>query len=83
MMRTATIRDLRTRFPRVRQMLAEEGEVVVTERGRPVIVMRPYERRATSRPKPIDYLSRLRARMPRALTRAQRLSLNEAERGER
>ena len=30
-MKTASIRDLRTQFPRVRRLLEQEGEIVVTD----------------------------------------------------
>ena len=35
-MRTATVRDLRTSFPKVEAWLAEEEEVVITKGGKPV-----------------------------------------------
>jgi antitoxin (DNA-binding transcriptional repressor) of toxin-antitoxin stability system len=81
-MKTATIRTLRTQFPRVRQLLAQEGEVVVTERGKPVIVLRPYVARARAA-KRVDYYARLRNRMPSPLSRTQREALDQADRGER
>lgn len=82
-MRTATIRDLRTRFPRVRKLIEQEGEVVVTDRGRPVMVLRPYDAAAQRSRAPIDYYARLRRRMPRPLSVAARKALDEAARGER
>lgn len=82
-MKTATIRDLRTSFPRIRRLLEQEGEIIVTDRGRPVIVLRPYEERVTQRGAPVDYYARLRRRMPRPITSAARRALDEADRGER
>ena len=82
-MKTASIRDLRTRFPQVRKLLEREGEVVVTDRGKPVIVLRNYDARAQSKPVPVDYLKRLRQHMPVSISRADRQALDEAERGER
>jgi prevent-host-death family protein len=81
--RRATVRDLRTRFPAIRRIVEQEGEVVVTERGRPIIVLRSYERAAEVSPAAIDYYARLRARMPKALSRKVRAALDEADRGER
>jgi antitoxin (DNA-binding transcriptional repressor) of toxin-antitoxin stability system len=81
-MSTATIRDLRTHFPRVRRVLEEEGEVVVTDRGRPIAVLRVFDE-ATTQPDAIDYLGRLRQRMRKPLTKAARRQLDEANRGER
>lgn len=80
---TATIRDLRTRFPVVRKLVEQEGEVVVTHRGRPVIVLRAYEEQPASRRRPVHYWDRLRRRMPRPLTAATRRALDEVNRGER
>jgi antitoxin (DNA-binding transcriptional repressor) of toxin-antitoxin stability system len=82
-MKTASIRDLRTRFPQVRKLLEREGEVVVTDRGKPVIVLRNYDARSQTKRAPVDYLKRLRKRMPVGISSADRLALDEAERGER
>jgi antitoxin (DNA-binding transcriptional repressor) of toxin-antitoxin stability system len=82
-MKTASIRDLRTRFPRIRRMLEQEGQLVITDRGRPVILMQPYHERVVGGRTDIDYYARLRRRMPRALTAHARRALDEADRGER
>lgn len=82
-MATATVRDLRTRFPRVKLLVAREGEVVVTERGRPVYVLRPYSSPPAEKVEPIDYFSRLRTRQPKPLSAARSRALDEADRGER
>jgi antitoxin (DNA-binding transcriptional repressor) of toxin-antitoxin stability system len=82
-MASATIRDLRTQFPRVRRLLEQEGEVVVTYRGRPVVVLRPYQDRPARRAASVDYYARLRRRMPRPIAAAVRRALDEAGRGER
>jgi prevent-host-death family protein len=82
-MKTATIRDLRTRFPEIRRLLEEEGEILITDHGKPIVVLRPYRERRNARPRAVDYYARLTARMPRTLTAAQREELDEANRGER
>jgi antitoxin (DNA-binding transcriptional repressor) of toxin-antitoxin stability system len=82
-MKTATIRDLRTRFLEVRKLLEREGEVVVTHRGKPVVVLRNYDARSERRSAPIAYYDRLRRRMPKPLTKAKRYVLAEVDRGER
>lgn len=82
-MKTATIRDLRTQFPKVRRMLEQEGQLVVTDRGRPVILLQPYHERAARRGTQLDYYARLRRRMPKPLTAVARQALDEANRGER
>jgi antitoxin (DNA-binding transcriptional repressor) of toxin-antitoxin stability system len=81
--KTATIRDLRTRFPKIRRMLEQEGQLVVTDRGRPVILLQPYSERVAQRGTRIDYYARLRRRMPKALTAAARRVLDQADCGER
>ncbi len=81
-MKTATIRDLRTRFPAVRRRLEDEGEVAITDHGRPIAVLRAWDEKGR-RAKPVDYYARLRGRMPKPLSRAAREALEEAERGER
>jgi prevent-host-death family protein len=82
-MTKVTIRDLRTRFPVVREAVEREGEVVVTDHGVPAFVLRPYATGETARPATIDYYARLRARMPRRLTAAQRQRLDSGDRDER
>jgi antitoxin (DNA-binding transcriptional repressor) of toxin-antitoxin stability system len=82
-MKTATIRDLRTQFPKVRRMLEQEGQLVVTDRGRPVILLQPYHDRTARRRTSVDYYARLRRRMPEPLTAAARRGLDEADRDER
>jgi antitoxin (DNA-binding transcriptional repressor) of toxin-antitoxin stability system len=82
-MKTATIRQLRTQFPRIRRLLEYEGQLVVTDRGRPVILLQPYRERTAPRRPPVDYYARLRRRMPKPLTALARRALHEADREER
>jgi antitoxin (DNA-binding transcriptional repressor) of toxin-antitoxin stability system len=64
-------------------MLEQEGQLVVTDRGRPVILLQPYHERAARRGTQVDYYARLRRRMPKPLPAATRQALDEAGRGER
>jgi antitoxin (DNA-binding transcriptional repressor) of toxin-antitoxin stability system len=82
-MATATIRDLRTRFPQLKVLVAREGEVVVTDHGKPAFVLRAYRQPARGRAKRIDYFRRLKGRQPRPLAAAAARALDEADRGER
>ena len=82
-MKTATIRDLRTKFPKIRHLLEQEGQLLITDRERPVILLQPYHERVAQRGARIDYYARLRRRMPKPLTAAARRRLHEADRGER
>ncbi len=81
---TATVRDLRNRFPAVRKLVERDGEVVVTERGTPKYRLTPYsQRRPTRPPAPKDYMKRLRQHQPRPITAAAARALDDANRGER
>ena len=81
---TATLRDLRNRFPQIRKLVEREGEVVVTEQGRPRYRLTQYSqpRRKKSAP-PKDYLKRLRQQQPRPISAATARALHGANRGER
>src|SRR5260370_41892680 len=82
-MATATIRDLRTHFPRLKLLVAREGEVVVTDHGKPAFVLRAYRQETRGRVKRIDYFRRLKGRQPRALSAVAARGPDEADRGER
>jgi len=79
----ASIRDLRTRFPHVRALIEREGEVVITDRGRAIMVLRPVEEARVAPHGSVDYFARLKLRQPRSIGRAGRKALDEANRGER
>ena len=81
---TATIRDLRNHFPRVRKLLEAEGEVVVTDQGTPrfrLTLFTPADEKKIAPPK--NYLARLRRHQPRPISAAAAATLHEANRGER
>lgn len=82
-MSSVTIRDLRTRFPAVRDVVRREGEVVVTEHGEPAFVLLSYDARPAPRAPKRDYFARLVARMPKPLTATQGRALDDADRDER
>lgn len=68
-MKTASIRQLRTEFPKVRTMIEREGEVVVTERGQAAYVIKPYVApKKKAPPEPFDYHARLLKRMPKPVS---------------
>jgi antitoxin (DNA-binding transcriptional repressor) of toxin-antitoxin stability system len=79
----ATIRDLRTRFPKLKELIAREGEVIVTDRGRPAYVLRAYTAQRAEKPERVDYFARLKAHQPRPLSPQASRALDEANRGER
>jgi hypothetical protein len=78
-----TVRDLRTRFPVVRDVLEREGEVVVTERGRDAYVLRVVDVPAKARAPKRDYYARVCEIMPKPLTAAQSALLDGDDGDER
>jgi antitoxin (DNA-binding transcriptional repressor) of toxin-antitoxin stability system len=83
-MATATIRDLRNRFPRVRKLVEQEGEVVVTDQGTPKYRLTMYTPGgAAQSAAPKDYMSRLRRHQRRPLPAAAARALHDANRGDR
>lgn len=82
-MKTATIRELRTSFPRLKQVIAEQGELIVTDRGRPAYVLRSYTPRRPAKRSGTDYFARLTSRQPRPLSAAASKALDDANRGDR
>jgi antitoxin (DNA-binding transcriptional repressor) of toxin-antitoxin stability system len=83
-MNKASIRQLRTEFPKVREMIAREGEVVVTERGQAAYVIKPYVApRKKGKPERFDYYARLIKRMPKPISAEASRAIDELNRGER
>jgi antitoxin (DNA-binding transcriptional repressor) of toxin-antitoxin stability system len=82
-MKTATIRELRTSFPRLKQVIAAEGELIVTDRGRPAYVLRSYVHRRPAKRSATDYFARLTSRQRRPLSAAASKALDDANRGDR
>jgi antitoxin (DNA-binding transcriptional repressor) of toxin-antitoxin stability system len=81
---TATIRDLRNRFSRVKRLVEAEGEVLVTDRGRPRYRLTLHAPAgARKAPTPKDYVARLKRFQPRPLGARAANALDEQNRGER
>ena len=83
-MATVTIRKLRNEFPKVKEIVEAEGEVIVTDNGHPrykLVLYTPVRPVKGGRVK--DYIARMRRHQPRPLTVAAAKSLNEENRGER
>jgi antitoxin (DNA-binding transcriptional repressor) of toxin-antitoxin stability system len=81
---TTTIRELRNNFPRIRKLVEQEGEVVVTDHGTPkyrLTRLTPTTRSTTPAPK--DYMARLRRHQVRSLSAAAAKALHDANRGAR
>lgn len=80
---TASVRDLRNRFPRLRKLLETEGEVLLSESGRTKYRLLAYTAPRPKAPAPVDYLARLLSTQPKPLTAAQARTLHEDNRGDR
>lgn len=81
-MNKASIRQLRTEFPKVRAMIAREGEVVVTERGQAAYVIKPYRTPKKKKLAKKDYYARLLSYMPKPIS-AEASRAMEADRDDR
>ena len=80
---TATIRDLRNSFPKIRKLVETEGEVLLSESGVTKYRLTLHTVRSAHTPPPVDYWARLTAYQPVPLTRAQAQALHDENRGDR
>ncbi|OFZ94282.1 MAG: hypothetical protein A2Z64_04870 [Betaproteobacteria bacterium RIFCSPLOWO2_02_67_12] len=81
---SATVRELRNRFPKVRKLIEAEGEVLLTERGVPRYRLTLYSpSRVRSRPVAKDYLRRMKRLQPRPMSAAAARDLDDENRGGR
>lgn len=81
---TATIRELRNNFPKVRKLVEQEGEVVVTDQGTPKYRLTRFTRTAQpAAPAPKNYMARLRRHQTRPLSAAAARALRDTNRGDR
>jgi antitoxin (DNA-binding transcriptional repressor) of toxin-antitoxin stability system len=80
---TASVRDLRNHFPKIRKILAEEGEVLLTESGKAKYRLVPYSAPLKKTPPPIDYWARLNSYQPNAISAEDARSLHDENRGDR
>lgn len=80
---TATIRDLRNCFPKVRKLLEREGEVVLTESGEARYRLIPYVPPRKRTPAPVDYWARLTELQPKPMSADRARELHEENRGDR
>lgn len=83
MKKTSSIRDLRNHFPKIRKLVESEGEVLLTDRGKPRYRLSLYTAEPTGAPPLIDFWARLISYQPEPITAAQARALHEHNRGER
>ena len=80
---TASIRDLRNKFPRIRKLLHADGEVLLTEGGKIRYRLVAHTLPTKASPPAIDYWARLTAYQPAAISAAQARLLRDDNRDER
>jgi antitoxin (DNA-binding transcriptional repressor) of toxin-antitoxin stability system len=80
---TASVRDLRNHFPKVRKILEEEGEVLLTESGTAKYRLVPYSAPPKKTPPVIDYWTRLNSYQPTQISAAASRALDDENRGDR
>lgn len=80
---TATIRDLRNHFPKIRKLVEAEGEVLLSDSGRTKYRLTLHSETPAKTTPPVDYWARLTAHQPAPLTPAQSRALHDDNRGDR
>jgi antitoxin (DNA-binding transcriptional repressor) of toxin-antitoxin stability system len=83
MPKTASIRDLRNRFPAVRRIVESEGEVLLTEAGTPKYRLMLHTTPPGKSPSPVNYWTRLTSYQPDPISAKQAAALHEENRGDR
>ena len=80
---TASVRDLRNRFPKVRKIVESDGEVLLTESGEAKYRLVLHTPPPKKSPPPVDYWGRLTAYQPSPIPAAQAQALHDDNRGDR
>ena len=80
---SATVRDLRNNFPKVRKLVETEGDVLLTEKGTPKYRLTLYTPTPDKSAPAVDYWARLNSYQPESMTEAQARVVHEENRGER
>lgn len=80
---TASVRDLRNHFPKIRKILEEEGEVLLTESGTAKYRLLPYSALPQKTPPTIDYWTRLNSYQPKPISAEESQTLDDENRGDR
>lgn len=78
-----SVRELRNQFPKVRKLVETEGEVVLTEKGKPRYRLTAYTPPSVKEPPPKDYIARLSRHQPQAMSSEAAQALHEDNRGDR
>ncbi len=82
-MRTTTIRELRNHFPKVKEMVEAEGEVIVTDNGQPKYKLTLYTATPSRENTGVkDYMARMRRYQGKPMGASKARSLSDENRGE-
>jgi antitoxin (DNA-binding transcriptional repressor) of toxin-antitoxin stability system len=76
----ATIRELRTDFRSVKRKIEQHGEVMITDRGHPAYVLKPWPQPVKLKASARDYHARLLRRQPKSLSAKETRRFWEEER---
>jgi len=68
-------------LPKIRHLVETKGEVIVTERGKPRFLLRPYQAPLSKGPPAVDFYERLVARVPKRLAEDQSHATDQLNRG--
>ncbi|EIP99384.1 hypothetical protein OpiT1DRAFT_03899 [Opitutaceae bacterium TAV1] len=80
---TATIRDLRNHFPKIRHLVETDGEVLLSENGRTKYRLVLHTPPKVKPPPHVDYWARLTTWQPQPISTAEAQSLVDDNRGDR
>jgi antitoxin (DNA-binding transcriptional repressor) of toxin-antitoxin stability system len=81
-MATASVRDLRNHFPKIKKMVETQGEVIVTDKGQPKYKLTLFTPGPERKKRVVkDYLARLRRHQARPISKAAAKSLHDENRG--
>jgi antitoxin (DNA-binding transcriptional repressor) of toxin-antitoxin stability system len=88
-MKTVSLNLLRADFPKVRRLIKQDGEVILTEHGLPAFVISEHPSRqlrkvvSSRKPAGFDYYARLIKRMPKPISAEASRAIDEMNRKER
>ena len=83
-MATASVRDLRNHFPKIKKMVETQGEVIVTDKGQPKYKLTLFTPGAPGKTRHAkDYMTRLRRYQLRPISAAAAKRLHDENRGSR
>jgi antitoxin (DNA-binding transcriptional repressor) of toxin-antitoxin stability system len=80
---SASIRELRTDFRRVKRKIEQHGQIIITDNGEPAFLIKALPRKPPKSATAPDYYARLLKHQPKPLSGPQTNAFWEDERGDR